>query len=160
MKTKSLIEEEAFIIRCRAQDVLNLIKDRNMSKELALQTVRSRSMLGDQSWAEVQEKVDAYLANEPKAPPIYLVKPTSQNGQSILESTKRRGESPVIAEISIQLPTEKAIEIAHAVNEYKALYAVADAAKSLHAEDLNAQKAHYKPIHDALAALAKVRSQQ
>ena len=49
----------------------------------------------------------------------YMVKPTSQTGQSILESVERRGGNNVIAEVSLQMPTDKAEEIALAVNSYQ-----------------------------------------
>jgi hypothetical protein len=53
----------------------------------------------------------------------YIVKPTSQPGQSILESVERRDGAACIAAISVQLPTEAANEIAHCVNEFPALFA-------------------------------------
>ena len=61
----------------------------------------------------------------------YVVRPTSQTGQSLLESVARRGNSQIIAEVSIQLPTDKAEEIAKAVNEYAALVAAAEWLASL-----------------------------
>jgi N-dimethylarginine dimethylaminohydrolase len=59
----------------------------------------------------------------------YVVRPTSQTGQSLLESVARRGNSQIIAEVSIQLPTDKAKEIAKAVNQYEALMEVVRSAE-------------------------------